>query len=117
MKRDDDLIRELLLEMEAEDDYLFSMVEALDSQPDEQKRYGHALLLCDAGLVEQRENMTFRITAAGHDYLAAMRDPGIWATTKAKVAETGGNATLTMLQDLATALLRKKVSDLTGIDL
>ena len=56
-----------------------------------------------------------RITFAGHDYLDAVRDNGIWNKTKVVVAETGGSATLEMVRALAIGFLKSKIEKHTGI--
>ncbi len=49
MTRDDDYIRELLLEIEKSTEPYLSAAEHLNMSTDEQKRHQHAELLCDAG--------------------------------------------------------------------
>lgn len=65
----------------------------------------------------QIDQHAFRLTSQGHDYLDAIRDQGIWAKTKDVVAKTGGSATLEIVKALATGLLKKQISERTGIDL
>ena len=84
---------------------------------DEHKRRYHAALLCDAGLMVQSGDHAFRLTNQGHDHLEAIRDPGLWAKTKDAIAETGGNATLEIMKDLAVGFLRKKIQQNTGIEM
>jgi hypothetical protein len=61
--------------------------------------------------------LRIELTGAGHDYLDAIRDDGIWQQTKEAVAETGGSATLEILKSLAIGLLKKKIAQHTGIEL
>lgn len=118
MKRDDDLIREILLEIEQDDDWLVIMPgRTLSAAPEERRRRYHILLLSDKGLVTSVADGTFRMTAQGHDYLDAIRDHGIWQKTKDAVAATGGNASLEIIKQLATGFLKVKISQHTGIDL
>ena len=91
--------------------------ETLSHSPEEAKERYHLELAGDFGLVTAVGRGTFRLTAQGHDYLDAIRDEGIWQTTKNAVAETGGNATLEIVKTLAVGLLKKKISQHTGIDL
>ena len=87
-------------------------------------------LLADAGFLTFSEdssnpNLTpdeisekyVRITNAGHDYLDAVRNEGIWKRTKGAVIEQGGNATLEIVKALATGFLRKQIEERTGIKL
>ncbi len=117
MKRDDDYIRQLLVEFEGQPDWLIVIAEHLSMSPEDRSRQYHTLLLCDAGLVAPVGRSTYRLTAGGHDYLDAIRNEGIWAKTKEIVAETGGSATLEIIKSLALGLLKKKVSQHTGIEL
>lgn len=84
---------------------------------DERRRHYHVLLLCDAELLAPVAKSTYRITSAGHDFLEATRDAGIWAKTKEVVAREGGSATLDILKELATGLLRKQIEERTGLKL
>lgn len=54
MKRDDDLIRELLIEIEAHDDAYFICTNDKGSGDEERLRHYHLVLLTDAGMLEQR---------------------------------------------------------------
>ncbi|MDP3961387.1 MAG: DUF2513 domain-containing protein [Pseudorhodobacter sp.] len=47
------------------------------------------------------------ITFDGHDYLDAIRDEGIWQKTKKAVVDTGGNATVEILNACAWFLEAK----------
>ncbi|WP_085893338.1 DUF2513 domain-containing protein [Roseovarius litorisediminis] len=53
----------------------------------------------------------------GHDYLDAVRDPGIWSKTTTAVKETGGSAALEIVKALAVGFAKKKLKDHTGVDL
>ena len=112
MKRDDDLIRDLLIEMETSEEWLF----VVDCDEGDQKREYHLKLLGDVGLI-LFEGYSYRMTALGHDYLAAIRDEGLWQKTKDTVSETGGNATLEIVKALAIGFLKKKIAQHTDIDL
>lgn len=114
MKRDNDLIRELLLEMEAANDFRFDPHDSL-SNSDVEKRIYHMKLLEDHGYVTAAGKYHIRLTSAGHDFIDAMRDEGIWKKTKDAVARAGGNATLDIIKEIATAFLKKQFMD--GFDL
>ena len=137
MKRDDDVIRDLLLqceaderqwfELESEYDCEFGVSTSLHERWDE--RTGrHLQLLVDAGLIataksrytpdwdpEEIGRTFFRLTNAGHNYLDAIRDESIWSKTKAAVAETGGSASLEIVKSLAVGFLKSKIEKHTGI--
>ncbi|MDE0508892.1 MAG: DUF2513 domain-containing protein [Gammaproteobacteria bacterium] len=115
MKRDDDFLRELLIQMEESNDRIFIVPNTLDGA--NSKEIHHILILCDYGYAEQLNDHAYRLTAHGHDFIDSIRDDSVWEKTKAAVAETGGNATIEMIKTLATGFLKKKVSEHTGIEI
>jgi len=117
MKRDDDFLRSVLFEFEEKKDWVFLLREHMSMSDEERRFQYHVLLAADAGLVAPVTESSYRLTNAGHDYLDAVRDEGIWETTKKHVAETGGNATLEIVKQLAVGALKKKISEHTGIEL
>ena len=106
----------MLLKFEQSDDYDFLVGGAAGLSDEETKMEYHLKLACDAGLMLQQGIGMYRLTSLGHDYLDAVRDEGIWQSTKAAVAETGGNATLEIIKTVAVGFLKKKISDHTGLD-
>ena len=119
MKRDNEYLRELLFEIESNDNYLIFVPLSLGMSAEEQRGHYHVHLLCDVGYMVKASdspNAGYRLTSQGHDFIEAIRDKGIWEKTKEAVAETGGNATLEMVKALASGLLKKKISEHTGID-
>lgn len=117
-KRDDDLIRSLLLEMEASDEWLRDCPLTLGIGDDDEKEYYHLQLLRDQGFVEAvgRSADTYRMTAQGYDFLDAVRDDGIWRKTKSGAAQIGG-VTLDILKDIAVGYVRKEATERLGISL
>jgi len=116
VKRDNEILRNLLIEFEKQDDWLISVPSYMSMPPEKRQRQHHVHLLLDAGLLAPVGRDTFRLTNAGHDFLEAMRDEGIWTRTKQVVAETGGNATLEIVKQLAVGFLKKKIRDHTDFD-
>ena len=122
MKRDKDLLRELLFEFESSDEWQIR-VPKFSGEPDERRaRQYHIQLLCDEGYLVSftggiAEAGVFRMTAQGHDFLDAVRDEGIWSKTRDAVRDTGGNATVEIVKALAMGFLKKKISQHTGIEL
>ena len=119
MKRDNEYLRELLFNIESDEDYLYLVDVDLRVPPEERKKLYYILLLCDEGYVVPigKRNETYRLTAKGHDFIEAIRDDGIWEKTKKAVTETGGNATLEMVKLIAVELLKKKISEHAGVEL
>jgi len=112
MKRDDDLVRSLMFEAEAADDWRIveSGAVVLSPKPEESKRAYHLILLCDAGLCSQVGNGIFRLTNQGHDWLAAVRDDTIWNKTKAAAGTVGG-ASLQVMGSIATGFVKQKLAE------
>lgn len=116
MKRNLDLIRQLLITIECQNmqfkrDCTKVIVEGFSN---EEVNY-HLLLLIDVGYVDgdiqprQRHvDIAYikRLTMQGHDYLDAVRNDTIWATTKDKVSKLGESATLDIIKEVAVASLR-----------
>lgn len=117
MKRDDDYLRELLMEIESHEHCLFLVIRTMGRGSPQEEKWFHAQLLCDQGYLFQESDSAYRLTAQGCEFLDSIRDEGVWSKTKQAVAETGGNATLEITKNLASGFLKKKIADHTGIDL
>ena len=76
MKRDYDLIRDLLAEFEKHPHDYIPIATDLENLELRRRRY-HAELLCDSGLMATVGHEVFRLTNAGHDFLEAARNEGI----------------------------------------
>jgi len=111
MKRDMNLIRALLLEIEGE-----NPKPDLSAYSEEQRVY-HCALLIEAGLVHGSvlENqsgcpvgvVTMRLTWAGHEFLDAARNETIWKKAIERLKNVGGNVTLSVLEKLLEKLLKE----------
>lgn len=129
MTRDMDLIRLLLLKLEAFD-HPPGTVYSLSGHDEEVAVEGysadqigyHLDLMREAGFIEcpgsqPMRGVTFsRLSWAGHDFLDSVRDPAIWVKTKTGVTAAGG-FTIDLLKDLAKGLLKKQIEELTGVTL
>ncbi|WP_095590256.1 DUF2513 domain-containing protein [Actibacterium ureilyticum] len=121
-KRDLDRMRELLLLAEATEIQSWDEDETgyVDFQTELMPGDGYQLVqMRDAGWIEGEDANfgCFRITGVGHEYLDAVRDQGIWKSTKEAIAETGGSAALEIVKALATGFMKKKIHQHTGFDL
>ena len=114
--RDNDFLREMLLELEASAEYLHPIGGVAGLSEEEEKREYHAHLACDAGLLVETRAAVFRITNAGHDYIEAIRSDSVWRKTQESVAQLGG-ATLGMVRDIAVAYIKQEAADRLGIHL
>lgn len=129
MKRDMDLIRELLLKLEAlpmrrggivtigpDDEEI-----AVPGYDPDQIDY-HLSQIRKAGFIDEggahpMVGIGFRsLTWAGHDFIDSVRDPDIWAKTK-KGAEEAKGFTFDLLRDLAKGLIKKQIEEYTGVKL
>lgn len=109
MKRDMDLIRAILLMVEAGEIQGTSVaVEGCDPHMVAE----HIELLLDAGLIlgkvthflgdEPPAALVRRLTWSGHEFLAAARNETVWSRTKVFVKEKGGDIPFSVLQALLT---------------
>jgi Hypothetical protein (DUF2513) len=131
MKRDMDLIRELMLKLEALPVPLTELkvldgnaaAVQVDGYTTEQIDY-HLLLLEQAGFIHGggMENFGMRfgpgigfqsLTWAGHDFLDSVRDPDVWDRTK-QVASAAGGFTVDLLVSVAKSLAEGAVKGLIG---
>lgn len=107
MKRDLDLMREILMQVEASEGPVYPPW-LPDRGREELQLIGHqVMLLTDAGYIEadytppETIGTIFRITNRGHDYLDSVRDPKVWKETKAKLEKVGGGGPLEFVKDIA----------------
>lgn len=117
MRRDEDLIRELLFRIEEEEDHLSTRYTLTIGMSKEARReVGHIQLLADAGFVSLsgRSNDMVRITNPGHDFIAAIRDDTVWNKTK-EVTSKAGISTLKVLFDVAVGIGKEKLTEMTGL--
>ena len=115
MKRDDDFIRNIMMDLEESQDFRLAVQETLSSSAEEQKLIYHIQLLCDAGLFKQIARGVYRLSSQGHDYLDAVRDDTIWSKTKEGAATVGG-LTIGMMKDLALAYVKQEAKERLGIE-
>ena len=113
MKRGMDLIRAILLSIEAEEHGFATKIEIPNYT---QGKIGyHAVLLGEAGLAVVSNVTTFgakspqalvvRLTWSGHEFLDAARDKSIWNQAKDKIGSANIQVWLTVL----SALVLKKL--------
>lgn len=133
MKRDMDLIRELLLKLEALDvepagtlvfHYGEDKMQVADYSLAQVQQ--HLLMLEEAGfIITNRDTTTFRtgsnipfvrISWAGYDYLDAVRDPVVWSKTRS-VIETVKGFTVDLVKQIASAVIKDGIGTYTGIRL
>lgn len=111
MKRDDDYMRQLLLDIEAGEDWSFDNILWVEADDEDEKRHFHVLLLADAGFLVRYGRDSYRISNSGHDFLALTRRSESWEATKKAAGHVGG-ASLQMLLRVAEGLARQKLSEM-----
>lgn len=114
MKREMDLCRRILLEIEKSNESPLGWTEiSLEDYSEEQVSY-HIQLLDEAGLIEGEDVSTMaahcwkakRLTFVGHDYIDTIRDEGVWVQSK-QVATKAGGWTLEILVGIAKELITR----------
>lgn len=117
MRRDDELIRRLMLRLEDMPPGITTLGgELSDVEPDSAKLAEHLQLLIDHNFIEGRNSgglmpgadafVVVRITAGGHDFINALRNDTVWRKTKDKVASVGGSVSLGTLTEVASAVAK-----------
>jgi hypothetical protein len=120
MKRDMDVVRNLLLRTEPADGSV--------SINDPVETY-HVRIMLDGGLVDGRisEDVTsdaprhshiHNLTWAGHDFLDAARNDTVWRSAKEKILKPGVSWTFELLKETLKALAKQQLSKigLPGFD-
>ena len=124
MKLDKDLVREILLAVEASnEDPLGWTVLNLEGRDAKEVSY-HVMLLHEAGLIVGQDLSTSdglewlpkRLTYKGHEFLDTVRDGEVWRRTKAG-AEKAGVAGLGVLLELGKAYGKEVLKEKLGIEL
>jgi len=128
MKRDMDLVRDLLMKI-ADADKPKKLSELVPGRKEGTAEYKSAayhiqMLVDDARLVRGspyhtssgEEWHTLQLTWQGQDYLENIRDPTVWDKTKEGAKKLGG-ASWDILIDLAKAYVKAEAKKRLGIDL
>lgn len=109
MKRDMNLVREILLWATAQEDAGIYANPSLTDYTEDQIAH-HVHLMWQAGLVDAVDTTTLdgagpsatlmSVTWAGHDFIDAARDNTIWNKTKSKVLSSGVAFTFDLLKEV-----------------
>lgn len=113
MRRDMDLVREILLAIEKDEKDPLGWVELeLPTRSRKEVAY-HVMLMHQAGLVAARDVSTMgddgfdwrpkSLTWQGHEFLEAARNDTIWRKAVGKMVEVTGGVSLDVLKDLLIA--------------
>ncbi|WP_069130672.1 DUF2513 domain-containing protein [Rhodohalobacter halophilus] len=108
MKRDINLIKEILIEIEESGAPKESLDVEIQGRSPEIVSY-HIMLMKQAGLVEAEDVsgsnsfgwIPISLTWQGHEFLDAIRNDTVWEKLKAKLKEQGGNIPFHVVKELA----------------
>ncbi|WP_077148640.1 DUF2513 domain-containing protein [Sphingopyxis sp. KK2] len=128
MKRDMDLVRDILLAIEAKPSPKpINMTELeVPDHPDSSSRRKHIVMLAGAGFLDceptrSKTNpdrihhvLVFDLSWKGHDYLDSIRDPKVWKKIKEKSAQIG-NTSFEFTLEIAKALAKQQLKSV-GLD-
>ena len=127
MKRDLDLIRDILLDVENWNIPQPLTLGSLEYEGKTKQEIGYQLeLLEDAGYIDVRiikdhvgigylDAFIVRMKMAGHEYLDSVRNPEVWNKTKTTLEKVGGGAALDVVKDIASKFLAELVKKYTGL--
>ena len=123
MKLDKDLVREILLAVEAHDEPEGLLALKIDDHSAEEVSY-HVRLLDEAGLlaalntggIDRFRWQPQRLTYKGHEFLDTVRDGEVWRRTKVG-AEKAGVASIGFLLELGKAYGKQVLKERLGIQL
>lgn len=116
MKRDMNLVRDILLTIEEHSnnhDQLRGLMYQELPHYEDSVILEHLILLYEERYIEATRTKTaagpgicipIRLTWAGHEYLSAVRDQKIWDTVQEKMKVVGGSATVETIKQLAIKL-------------
>jgi hypothetical protein len=126
MKRDWDLLRELLLKIEAAKQPSFEELMGSGNSNSEldSAAYQMRMLIDDAMYVRGVDAnymgghnwLNLELTWQRHEFLDNVRDPEIWSKTKAG-AKKAGNLSVDVLGALAKGFIKEKIKKHTGVEI
>lgn len=109
MKRDMDLIRNILLELEGQPAGERWAAKPMNgyAMPDvvEHVKLAHDAHLVDARFVQSQHAMVLRMLNEGYDFLEASKQQGLWELAKQKLISAGLPLTLDALKTVLTVLI------------
>jgi hypothetical protein len=127
MKRNLDLIRDILLDVENWNHTQPLTLSGLKYEENTKQEIGYQLeLLGDVDYIDARiikggqgivyeEAFILRMTMAGHEYLDSVRNPEVWKKTKTALEKVGGGAALEVVKDIACRILTELLKASTGL--
>lgn len=121
MKRDLDLIREILLSIESYEPKHVGFVQSIsprDFSGTEAQNYYHIKMLVDVSYIAlagkpllSGDYPVTGMTMVGHDFLDAIKEPTVWARTKDRLNSLGG-WTLEIVLEIAKEELKRRLGQI-----
>lgn len=118
MKRDFDLVRDILIQAEQCEDVLDGEILVTNERSAELIAY-HLEMMRDYGLIDVKIEYAMgghplnmivkKITWHGYDYLDAIRSKKIWNKAKKMINETVGEASLSIIKDTCLLLVKQAI--------
>ena len=112
MKRDLDLIRYILANIENSTSTKLTVDDFTNDAYDASRISFHISLLLDCGYIEATEfnvigqkyqqYLIKRITSSGYDYLNSVRDANVWSKTKETLKSVGNSVSLDVIKTVAS---------------
>ena len=115
MQRDLDLVRRILLHLEAAGTGGRSWSGFGDEDDDPASIHYHVQLMDDAGLIQADELVPGqwwpeRMTWAGHEFLDAARNDAVWKDARRRVERQLGSAPFELVRELLLELARERLA-------
>jgi hypothetical protein len=130
MKRDMDLVREILLALEKHPTTVSNPEELRLEAADKDELWHNFNILEDAGFItftiirswrgggfvreEYETKGPYRLTWQGHEFIDTIRDPELWSKTKAGADAVKSWSTET-LKEIGKGLIKRQIEEYTGV--
>ncbi len=116
MRRDDELLRQLLVRIEDHDDWIFHHYVDSGSSDEHVTQYYHLQLLADAGLLEEtgKHGGNFRMKSQGYDFLEAIRSEAGWGRVKS-LAGKAATSGVEVLVQVAKEMVQQQIKAAMGL--
>lgn len=116
MRRDDELLRELLVRIEDHDDWIYGHDLDHGSSQEDEAEYYHLQLLADAGLLEEtgKHGGNFRMKSQGYDFLEAIRSEAGWGKVKS-LAGKAATSGVEVLVQVAKEMVQQQIKAVFGM--
>jgi len=118
MKRNLDLIKEILLHFEAKEDWKYEKDFEIEGFDNKIVSY-HTQIMYEAGLINGEaatsetgriyDVIPFRLTWQGHEFLDNIKDKSRWQKIKDIVVKKGGNFSIELIKSLAIKIAEQQL--------